>query len=89
MPDGIFFFALSGIVLWLIKIFLRNLRKGVDKYKKIVYNVGTKEREVNKMKKITIKEILIGAVAEKLGCSEYCLRNYTKAQLKEILEKED
>ena len=41
------------------------------------------------MKKITIKEILIGAVAEKLGCSEYFLRNYTKAQLKEILEKED
>ena len=29
---------------------MRNLRKGVDKYKKIVYNVGTKEMEVNKMK---------------------------------------
>ena len=30
------------------KIFLRNLRKGVDKRKNIVYNVGTKEREANK-----------------------------------------
>ena len=29
---------------------MRNLRKGVDKHKNIVYNVGTKEREVNKMK---------------------------------------
>ena len=50
MPDGIFFFDLSGIRLWLIKNFLRNLRKGVDKHKNIVYNVGTKEMEVNQMK---------------------------------------
>ena len=89
MPDGICFSPYRALVLWLIKIFLRNLRKGVDKQVQVCYNVVTKEREVNKMKKITIKEILIGAVAEKLGCSEYCLRNYTKAQLKEILEKED
>ena len=39
------------------------------------------------MKKITIKEILIGAVAEKLGCSESCLKDYTKAQLKAILNE--
>lgn len=41
------------------------------------------------MKKITNKEILIGAVAEKLNCSENCLKNYTKTQLKEILRNED
>ena len=46
-------------------------------------------KETKKMKKVTIKEILIGAVAEKLGCSEHCLRNYTKAQLKAILESEN
>ena len=49
----------------------------------------TERKEIKKMKKVTIKEILIGAVAEKLGCSEYCLRNYTKAQLKAILESEN
>ena len=31
------------------------MRKGVDKRKNIVYNVGTKEREVNKMEKKTFK----------------------------------
>lgn len=41
------------------------------------------------MKKITIREILIGAVAEKLGCSESCFKGYTKAQLKAILEKDN
>ena len=55
MPDGIFFFALSGICFMADKIFLINLRKGVDKLKKIVYNVGTKEREVNVMEKKTFK----------------------------------
>ena len=55
MPDGICFSPYRAFVLWLIKIFLRNLRKGVDKYKKIVYNVGTKEREVNKMEKKTFR----------------------------------
>ena len=55
MPYGIFFFALSGICFMAYKNFLRNLRKGVDKLKKIVYNVGTKEREVNKMEKKTFK----------------------------------
>ena len=48
------------------------------------YSKNEKEKET--MKKITIKEILIGAVAEKLGCSEYCLINYTKAELKKMLE---
>lgn len=38
------------------------------------------------MKKITTKEILIGAVAYKLNCSEECLKGYTKKQLKEMLE---
>ena len=38
------------------------------------------------MKKPSIKEILIGAVAYKLGCSEDCLKNHTKAQLKAMLE---
>ena len=38
------------------------------------------------MKKISMKEILIGAVAYKLGCSEECLKGYTKAQLKAMLE---
>lgn len=37
------------------------------------------------MKKITIKEILIGAVAEKLGCSEECFKGCTKKELKEML----
>lgn len=37
------------------------------------------------MKKISAKEILIGAVAYKLGCSEECLKGYNKAQLKEML----
>ena len=39
------------------------------------------------MKKITMKEILIGAVAYKLNCSEECLKGYTKQQLKAMLEK--
>ena len=55
MPDGIFFFAISGIDFMDYKNFLRNLRKGVDKYEKVVYNVGTKEREVNVMEKKTFK----------------------------------
>lgn len=38
------------------------------------------------IKKISTKEILIGAVAYKLGCSEECLKGYTKAQLKKMLE---
>ena len=63
--------------------------------KYVIYYSHSKEREtperkeIKKMKKVTIKEILIGAVAEKLGCSEHCLRNYTKAQLKAILESEN
>jgi hypothetical protein len=39
------------------------------------------------MRKISIKEILIGAVAYKLKCSEECLKGYTKAQLKKMLEE--
>ena len=39
MPDGILFFAISGIGLWLIKNFLRNLRKGVDNVGTMWYNV--------------------------------------------------
>lgn len=38
------------------------------------------------MKKITNKEILIDAVSYKLGCSEECLKDYTKSQLKSILD---
>ena len=38
------------------------------------------------MKKISNKEILIGAVAYKLNCSEECVNGYTKEQLKKILE---
>lgn len=38
------------------------------------------------MRKITNKEILIGAVTYKLNCSEDCLKCYTKAQLKKMLE---
>ena len=38
------------------------------------------------MRKITKKEILIGAVAYKLNCSEDCLKGYTKEQLKKMLE---
>ena len=42
--------------------------------------------EANEMKKISNKEILIGAVAYKLNCSEECLNGYTKEQLKKMLE---
>lgn len=38
------------------------------------------------MRKISITEILIGAVAYKLNCSEECLENLTKAELKKMLE---
>jgi hypothetical protein len=38
MPDGIFFFALSGICFMAYKKFLRNLRKGVDNIYYIGYN---------------------------------------------------
>lgn len=38
------------------------------------------------MRKITNKEILIGAVAYKLNCSEDFLKNLTKAELKKMLE---
>lgn len=38
------------------------------------------------MKKISNKEILIGAFAYKMNCSEECLKNFTKAELKKILE---
>lgn len=38
------------------------------------------------MKKITNKEILIGAVAYKLNCSEECLKNIAKAELKKMLD---
>lgn len=38
------------------------------------------------MRKITNKEILIGAVAYKLNCSEECLKSLTRAQLKKMLE---
>ena len=38
------------------------------------------------MRKISNKEILIGAVAYKLNCSEECLKNIAKAQLKKMLE---
>ena len=38
------------------------------------------------MKKINNKEILIGAVAYKLNCSEECLKNLTKAELRKMLE---
>jgi hypothetical protein len=38
------------------------------------------------IRKIGIKEILIGAVAYKLNCSEECLKGYTKEQLKKMLE---
>ena len=38
------------------------------------------------MRKISNKEILIGAVAYKLNCSEDCLKGYTKEQLKKMLE---
>lgn len=36
------------------------------------------------MRKISITEILIGAVACKLNCSEECLKNLTKAELKKM-----
>lgn len=39
------------------------------------------------MKKISNKEILISAVAYKLNCSEKCLQNLTKAQLKKMMEE--
>ena len=42
--------------------------------------------EATEMKKISNKEILIGAVAYKLNCSEECLKGYTKAELKKMLE---
>lgn len=38
------------------------------------------------MRKITNKEILAGAVAYKLNCSEECFKNLTKAELKKMLE---
>ena len=38
------------------------------------------------MKNITNKEILIGAVAYKLNCSEECLKNLTNAELKNMLD---
>ena len=38
------------------------------------------------MENITNKEILIGAVAYKLNCSEECLKNLTKAELKKMME---
>ena len=44
------------------------------------------DQEATEMKKISNKEILIGAVAYKLNCSEECLNCYTKEQLKKMLE---
>lgn len=38
------------------------------------------------MRKITNKEILIGAVAYKLNCSDECLKNLTKSELKKMLD---
>ena len=45
MPDGIFFFALSGICFMADKNFLRNLRKGVDNVVTMWYNVLRKVKE--------------------------------------------
>ena len=39
MPDGILFFALSGVCFMAGKKFLRNLRKGVDNIKSICYTI--------------------------------------------------
>ena len=41
MPDGIFFFALSGIVFIADKNFLGNLQKGVDNVVYMCYTVYT------------------------------------------------
>ena len=41
MPDGIFFFALSGIRFMADKNFLRNLQKGVDNVVYMCYTVYT------------------------------------------------
>ena len=41
MPDGIFFFALSGICFMAGKNFLINLRKGVDNVVYMCYTVYT------------------------------------------------
>jgi hypothetical protein len=53
-----------------------------------IYSQGTPyiDEEATEMKKISNKEILIGAVAYKLNCSEECLKGYTKEQLKKMLE---
>ena len=37
------------------------------------------------MRKISNKEILIGAVAYKLNCSEECLKNIAKADRKSVV----
>ncbi len=37
---------------------MRNLRKGVDNRKKIVYNVGTKERELTIMKTLNHEQYI-------------------------------
>lgn len=39
------------------------------------------------MKKPSIKEILIGAVAYELNCSEVCFEGMTKEQLKKMWEE--
>ena len=44
------------------------------------------DEEATDMKKISNKEILIGAVAYKLNCSDECLKGYTKAELKKMLD---
>lgn len=46
------------------------MRKGVDKHKKIVYNVGTKEREVN------IMTNLIGKEAKIIAKDSWCYGEY-------------
>ena len=58
------------------KIFLRNLRKGVDNVEKIVYNVGTKEREVHTMK-YTIRDLNERAEHAESGLDEvYVIDNH-------------
>ena len=45
MPDGICFSPFRAFVLWIIKIFLRNLRKGVDNIKSICYTIYRNSRK--------------------------------------------
>ena len=55
MPYGIFFSPFRAFVLWLIKIFLRNLRKGVDNAISVCYtNYRNSRKRGFTMKMLTV-----------------------------------